>query len=134
MLARWAASDDLQDWRRVAALLQGAYEVEIEELGKAIDLASRSQVLRQINSWVKESHASAKRKLGCAAAYAYGLIGQESPEQALQGLKQLLRFPQDKDDNNKVNFPPGCICCWRSGLCYTHLVWAYPCGAGSLGS
>ena len=105
LASTWAESDNLQDWRRVAALLQGAYEVESEELGENADLANRSQVLRKISSWVKESHASAKTKLGCAAAYAYGLIGQQSPEQALQGLKQLLRFPQSKGDNNKVNSP-----------------------------
>lgn len=101
----WARSENAQDWRRAAALLAGAYEVERNELGENADQPNRSQILRQVSSWVKEAHTSTKTSIGCAAAYAYGLIGKQAPKFSLDGLKGLLRFPQSKADNKEVNAP-----------------------------
>lgn len=95
----WAASQKQQEWAAAAALLDGAYEFERLQMGAEAADTKKSTIIPLIEAWVTAAHGAEKVGPGCAAAYAYGLIGQRSPQIALEGLDRLLGFPQHRTDD-----------------------------------
>lgn len=86
----WANSKTQRDWRRAASLLYGAYEFE-QILGDEVGL-QRFQISGILKQWIERAHTHGNNRVGCAAAYTYGLLARRSPEIALQGLDDLLNF------------------------------------------
>lgn len=99
----WAKSDDMQTWQSAAALLYGAYVAERDgantserdgantaERAEPVTLdVSNSETLRHLRGWADWTNDA---EFACVAAYAYGLIGHQSPTVALDGLDHLLRL------------------------------------------
>lgn len=82
----WAASDEPQIWQGGAALLYGAYVAERAERPGTKD--ADSIVLRRLHEWSDWRDDDAGFAL--VATYAYGLLGRQWPEVALDGLDYLL--------------------------------------------
>ncbi|HLW03091.1 MAG TPA: hypothetical protein VKT82_30855 [Ktedonobacterales bacterium] len=92
---RWVNSKDPLDWTSAAALLDGAHELERFKASDK-DADSKSPILRWISDWVAAANNNDRIGPGCAAAYAYGLIGRQYPQIALEGLDRLLGFPRHR--------------------------------------
>ncbi len=105
ILNEWAGSDDPDDWRRAATLLDGAYEVEYAEHGEQINQGNNSFVLSLLARWTKHAHASFQVNVGSTVAQAYGRIGQRSISPALEGLEKLLRYPLRRKDDRDIEIP-----------------------------
>ncbi|GHO93828.1 hypothetical protein KSF_038760 [Reticulibacter mediterranei] len=86
---------------RVAHLLYGAYETECGDLDGGKGQVSGSIVLRLLNTWTIEAHTSSSsvfyNRLAYAIANTCSLIGQKTLPAALNGLKELLRYPIEND-------------------------------------
>lgn len=93
---RWVNSKDAQDWTSAAALLDGAYELERFQASNKDSDPKQSRVLQWISDWVVAANRDDQIGPGCAAAYAYGLIGRQYPQIALEGLDRLLGFPRHR--------------------------------------
>ena len=52
-----------------------------------------SFVINIVRQWIERAHAYSNIRVGCAAAYTYGLMGKRAPQLALQLLDELLAFP-----------------------------------------
>jgi hypothetical protein len=110
MLNERKISDNPDDWRRAATLLDGAYEVEYAEHGEDINQGNKSFVLTLLADWTDQAHTSmsanntlVSEKIGSTVAQAYGRIGQRSIKIALEGLERLLRYPlRHKEDQDIV--------------------------------
>lgn len=109
----WANGSKHQEWSSAASLLNGAYDLErfladeqaaaskdapTQEGAEATD-SKNSPILQWIRAWVTEANGADKIGPGCAAAYAYGLIGRQYPQVALEGLDQLLGFPRHRAED-----------------------------------
>ena len=101
----WANSDDPNDWRRAATLLDGAYEVEYAEQGEQVNENNNSLVLMLLERWTRHAHASFQVDVGSTVAQAYGRIGQRSLAPALKGLEALLRYPLRRKNDTQVQMP-----------------------------
>ncbi len=111
-----ARSDNPDDWRRVATLLDGAYEVEYTEHGEQVDQGNNSLVLDLLARWTREAHASFQTNIGSTIAQTYARIGQRSPETALRGLDTLLHYPLRSKDDAEVTIPL---------LVFVNATWSY---------
>lgn len=105
MINEYVESDDFDDWRRAATLLDGAYEVEYAEHGEQIEQENNSLVLTTLARWTQHAHASFQINVASTAAQAYGRIGQTSTECALKGLETLLRYPLRRKNDSEVQMP-----------------------------
>jgi hypothetical protein len=104
---KWAKSERGENWEHAAALLDGAYQVERGTMKAGIVDTANSSILQLLDQWTSIVHqAGTERSEGYAAARAYALIGRKSPEVALKGLENLLRFPQPQALNEGPNYPP----------------------------
>lgn len=116
----WANSKTQRDWRRAASLLYGAYEFE-QILGDEFGL-QRSRIPGILKQWIERAHTYGNYRVGCAAAYAYGLLARRSPETALQGLDDLLNFSLRPDQPaNQQGIPLTVFVALTSN--YVNLVW-----------
>lgn len=102
---QWARSDDPDDWRRAATLLDGAYEVEYAEKGEQVYKENNSLVLNLLTQWTREAHASFQTNIGSTVAQAYARIGQRTPEPALRRLDALLLYPLRSKKDAEVKIP-----------------------------
>lgn len=101
----WANSDDPNDWRRAATLLDGAYEVEYAEQDEQVNEGNNSYVLELLERWTRHAHASFQENIGSTVAQAYGRIGQRSLAPALKGLEALLRYPLRRKNDTQIQMP-----------------------------
>jgi hypothetical protein len=95
----WAASDEPQIWQGGAALLYGAYAAERAERPNM--KVADSHVLRRLREWADWRDDA---ELALVAAYAYGLLGRQWPDIALDGLDHLLCLGIAERKNNTA--PP----------------------------
>ena len=96
MAHAWAKNRNLSGWRRTAMLLDGAYEIDSINYPRTTSETEKSPILKLVNEWVNRCLKMQNLTdiyLGCAAANTYGLIGMRNPDDALQGLDQLLQIP-----------------------------------------
>jgi hypothetical protein len=89
----WAESN-AGGWQLAAAALNGAYDIHKLEDEKGADDTRKSPIFRLLNQWVDRAQDARNPRVGCAAANAYGLIGQKAPDPAFNGLESLLCFPE----------------------------------------
>ncbi len=99
---QWARTTALYWQRLTASLLDGAREIEIVELGEQADNERHSAVLRLLSEWKEKVHEEQNAttiRLGCTIANTYGLLGRRPHDisLALQGLDDLLTFPDDQE-------------------------------------
>lgn len=102
---RWANSTRPRDWRLVASLLNGAYEIDQLEHPQTANDTQKSPIFRLLNQWVERAQANSNVRVGCSAAHAYSIIGKRRPDIALVGLDSLLRFPNDQSRSNWETMP-----------------------------
>jgi hypothetical protein len=96
--SKWAKSSRQQDWGHAAALLDGAFRVEQNEIANNAMHIQNASVLQLLHQWINIAHqATSERGEGYAAARAYALIGRKYPEVALKGLQRLLVFPLNRE-------------------------------------
>jgi hypothetical protein len=95
----WARSDDENIWQGGAALLYGAFVAECAE--RPAMKATDSEVLHRLREWADWREDA---EMAQVAAYAYGLIGRQWPEIALDGLDHLLCLGASARVNNAT--PP----------------------------
>ncbi len=100
----WAKSDDVQTWQSGATLLYGACAAEQKE--KPDQASSQSVVLQHLRNW---SDWKSNVKLACVACYAYGLLGNDWPEIALDGLDHLLGFDTSASQAQSFRSPPDIV-------------------------
>lgn len=99
----WAASGEAQIWQGGAALMYGAY---VAERAERPDMkATDSEALRLLHEW--SDWRDDDEGLALVAAYAYGLIGRQWPDAALDGLDYLLCLGATARKHNTI--PPPSI-------------------------
>src|SRR6266487_876444 len=123
----WAKEGGLAKQRQAAALLDGAYEIDLILDKKRAENIKTSPVLQQLSEWTvsiikpkgrDEQLSISQTKIGCTAANTYGQIGKRSPEKALAGLEILLRLLDSQStDNTNTIFAAGVSA-------YVTLIWS----------
>ncbi|GCE25496.1 hypothetical protein KDA_09800 [Dictyobacter alpinus] len=99
----WADRKTARDWRTAASLLAGAYETNVSKTQSKNTDALVDSLLRLLSQWTERWIQSTNPRVGCAAAYTYGLIGRHLPLKALQGLEQLQNIPQRNVTHRAIN-------------------------------
>lgn len=105
MVNEWVESDDPDDWRRAATLLDGAYEAEYADQGERVNQGNNSFVLSFLARRTRHAHASFQVNAGSIVAQTYGRIGQRSITLALKGLEALLRYPLRRKKDSEIQIP-----------------------------